>query len=428
MNLLTYTLGCKVNFYDTEALKTQFIKAGYKIVTDGETADVVLINTCSVTNLSEKKSRQLIRRARKNNPAAFIVAAGCYSQTSPEFVAEMPEVDLIIGTKDRNKILEFINERRPSALKKIFVSDLEKDFEETEISNFTDKTRAFIKIQEGCNEFCSYCVIPFARGRARNRDAENVLREARRLAAAGFKEIVFTGIRVSSYDGLPELLRRAADIDGIERIRLSSVDIGIIGDEFISAIKNIKKMCNHLHISLQSGSEKILRAMNRKYSPPEYFNAINLLRKNIENLSVTTDIIVGFPGETEEDFWESYKFCEEVKFCNIHVFPYSPKKGTKAFNMPNRVTAAEKNRRAKIFLELSSRLQTEFLNAQIGRTESVLFERDGSGFAKNYARVKVSGAPPDAGDIFDAEILGVEDFSLFGKIKGNLIDKNRFSY
>ncbi|MDR2939391.1 MAG: tRNA (N(6)-L-threonylcarbamoyladenosine(37)-C(2))-methylthiotransferase MtaB, partial [Clostridiales bacterium] len=376
MRLATLTLGCKVNSYDTEAMQEIFLNNNYELVDFDSPSDVYLINTCTVTNLGDKKSRQMIRRAKKNNPGSIVIVTGCYAQVSPGEISKIEGVNLIIGAKDRNRIFELVNEyinNNKDNKPLIHVSDIlhEKTFERLKVTGLKNRTRAYLKIQEGCDNFCSYCIIPFARGPVRSRGLLDILSEVKALAGNGFKEIVLTGIHVGSYgkdlvnENLLGVIKHVHEIDGIERIRLSSLEPGIITENFVNNIKNLSKVCAHAHLSLQSGCDKTLNAMNRKYDTEGYKKALYLLRSNIENVAVTTDIIAGFPGETEEDFWGSYNFCESMGFSKIHVFPFSPKKGTKAYAMEGQVAPGVKNLRAGLFSSLDKKLQLNFLTKNL---------------------------------------------------------------
>lgn len=375
------TLGCKVNLYDTEAMAELFLKRGYERVDFDEYADIYLINTCTVTNFGDKKSRQLIRRAKKQNENAIVIAAGCYAQTAVEEVKKISEVDIILGTQNRNAVVDIAESYNKENGVWVAVERLTKDFEPLEINNLKDRTRAYIKIQEGCNRYCSYCIIPYARGPVRSRKPEDVYEEVKRLAENGFKEVVLTGIHVASYGvdlenmDLIKIIKKIHNIEGIERIRLSSVEPKIITDEFIEEIKNMPKVCDHYHLSLQSGCDRTLERMNRRYTKDEYYEAVCKLRNVFENVAVTTDIIVGFPDETEEDFKESCEFAKKVKLSKIHVFPYSPKKGTKAAEYENQIPNNVKSERSAVMCGISQQLSKDFINGFIGKSMEVLFER-----------------------------------------------------
>ena len=395
------TLGCKVNMYDTSAMVEILQNHGVHAIDFESKADIYIINTCTVTNLGDKKSRQAIRKATKLNPDAIVVVCGCYSQTHPEAVKAIEGVDIVLGTKDRMKIAEFIIQYLESKEQQSFVGSVNDaaEFEELNI-NDAQGTRAYIKIQEGCDNYCSYCIIPYARGSVRSRDFKNILEEAARLSETGVKEIVLTGINIGSYGkdkanglNLSKLIRALHEIQGIMRIRLGSVDPIAITDEFLETLKDCCKLCAHLHLSLQSGCDKILSAMNRRYSTSEYRKTVTNLRAIRPNIGITTDIIVGFPGESDDDFAQSYEFAKNMAFSKIHVFPYSPKAGTKAAGMGNHISSQVKNSRAKAMSELGSELCEEFAKKFENTKLSVLFEHEignniFEGYSDNYIIVR----------------------------------------
>lgn len=396
------TIGCKVNFYDSEAMAELFKEAGYEVVGHTEAADVYVVNTCTVTNIGDKKSRQAIRRAKRLNPKAVVVAAGCYTQTAPEEIASIEGVNILIGTNLRSRIVETVEGYSGEGVINL-VGDIMKvkDFERLKIDTLKNRTRAYIKIQEGCNRFCSYCMIPFARGSVRSRDLEDILSEVRALSENGFKEVVLTGIHVASYGidkkdiGLSDVLREVSKIGGIERIRLSSVEPTIITDEFLKTLSELPKMCRHFHLSLQSGCDKTLKAMNRRYTAEEYCKAVCKLRSLWEDCAITTDIIAGFPGETEEDFEESLAFADKCKLVKIHAFPFSPKIGTRAAAMEGQLPQSIKQERVRRLIELSEKNAFEFLRGLKGKDYEVLFEEKISegvykGHTSNYVCVTAS--------------------------------------
>lgn len=397
------TLGCKVNLYDTEAMSELFQKKGYEITDFDNFADIYIINTCTVTNFGDKKSRQMIRRAKRINPNAVVVATGCYAQVFPKEVENIEGVNIVIGTKDRGKIVEIIEEYKSENVVLNNVESImkEKAFENLKINNLKDRTRAYIKIQEGCNRFCSYCIIPYARGPARSRTPYETIEEVKAVAKRGYKEIVLTGIHVASYGidlkdkntSLIKIIKDIHEIESIERIRLSSLEPCIINADFLNMAKSMPKLCDHFHLSLQSGCDRTLSRMNRKYTSKEYENAVNMIRKFYNDAAVTTDVIVGFPGETESDFNESVEFVKSIKLAKIHVFPYSPKRGTPAAVYENQISNDIKKQRTHKMLEISEELNKEFLNRQKGNIKSVLFERCISkdiyeGHTKNYIMVR----------------------------------------
>ena len=393
------TLGCKVNLYDTEAMAELFTEKGYEVVDFEEYADVYLINTCTVTNLGDKKSRQMIRRAKRINPNSVVVATGCYAQVASEEVAKIEGINIVIGTKNRSEIVETVENYVAENGVVNNVSDImgEKEFEPLQISRLTNRTRAYIKIQEGCNRYCTYCIIPYARGPIRSRKPEEVIEEVKKLAENGFKEVVLTGIHVASYGldlgniTLADIIEKVHSVDGIERIRFSSMEPLAIDDEFVARMSKLPKVCDHYHLSLQSGCNRTLKRMNRKYNAEQYAEACERLRNAFPNVAITTDIIVGFPDETEEDFKESLAFAERMKLDKIHTFPYSPKKGTPAAKMKNQISGDIKSQRSKEMIALSDKMNIDFLNNNIGKTVPVLFEDMENGFwqghTTNYIKV-----------------------------------------
>ena len=393
------TLGCKVNLYDTEAMAELFTEKGYEVVDFEEYADVYLINTCTVTNLGDKKSRQMIRRAKRINPNSVVVATGCYAQVASEEVAKIEGINIVIGTKNRSEIVETVENYVTENGVVNNVSDImgEKEFEPLQISRLTNRTRAYIKIQEGCNRYCTYCIIPYARGPIRSRKPEEVVEEVKKLAENGFKEVVLTGIHVASYGldlgniTLADIIEKVHSVDGIERIRFSSMEPLAIDNEFVARMSKLPKVCDHYHLSLQSGCNRTLNRMNRTYNAEQYAEACERLRNAFPNVAITTDIIVGFPDETEEDFKESLAFAERMKLDKIHTSPYSPKKGTPAAKMKNQISGDVKSQRSKEMIALSDKMNIDFLNNNIGKTVPVLFEDMENGFwqghTTNYIKV-----------------------------------------
>ena len=420
-----YTLGCKVNFYDTEAIWQLFKKEGYEQVDFEETADVYLINTCSVTNTGDKKSRQIIRRAIRRNPDAVIAVTGCYAQTAPAEVLAIPGVDLVIGTQDRDKLMDYIREirrqRRPvNAVRNIMKT---REFEEMDVPEFADRTRAFLKIQEGCNNFCTFCIIPWARGLSRSRKPENVLRQARRLAEAGYREIVLTGIHTGGYGEdldnyrLSDLLADLEKIDGLERIRISSIEASQIDDRMLEVLGGSRKMCRHLHIPVQAGDDEILRRMRRKYTTEEYAAKIAYIRRAMPDVAITTDVIAGFPGETDAHFENGFRFIEQIGFAELHVFPYSKRSGTPAARMDGQVDEDVKRERVHRLIELSERMQAAYAARWIGREVDVIPEREAkgregqrllSGHSDNYLHVVFDGDPSMIGGICRVRITDAD--------------------
>lgn len=417
-----YTLGCKVNMYDTEAMLELFEKSGYAIADFEAYADVYIINTCTVTNLGDKKSRQMIRRAKKNNPDAIIAAVGCYAQVAPEEVAEIEGVNLVLGTKQRKQIVELIEQYNNEKVFLNKVSDIggEKEFEELSVSNLNDRRRAFIKIQEGCDRFCTFCIIPYARGRVRSRNPVEILKEVETLAKNGYKEIVLAGIHVASYGkdldkiSLLDIIENVHMVDGIERIRTSSIEPTVIDEAFIERIKKLPKICDHFHLSLQSGSNATLKRMNRRYTKERYKEAVIALREVFPDIALTTDVIVGFPGETDGDFQESYDFVKEIELSQMHVFPYSAKKGTPASGFADQINQSVKNERSAKMLALSNELNNKFLNKFINKTVSVLYERKRGhnlyeGHTTNYISVLTKSEYNIENEIISVEITGIDN-------------------
>ena len=393
-----HNLGCKVNAYETEAMQEMLEKAGYEIVPFREGADIYIINTCTVTNIADRKSRQMLHRARRMNPDAVVVAAGCYVQAQADGQETDPCIDIVIGNnhkKDLVRILEEYERQREQARSKgaeektaDAVQELEdisrtREYEDLHLSKPGDHTRAYIKVQDGCNQFCTYCIIPYARGRVRSRGGDDVVKEVRDLAANGYREIVLTGIHLSSYgidfDGerhLLSLIRSVHEVDGIERIRLGSLEPGIITEEFAGELSRMPKICPHFHLSLQSGCNATLRRMNRRYTADEYYEKCCILRKYFENPALTTDVIVGFPGETEEEFEESCAFVDRVNFYETHIFKYSRRKGTKAASMPEQVDEQVKAERSARLIALGQTKRKVYEQSFIGKEVEVLVEED----------------------------------------------------
>ena len=388
-----HTLGCKVNAYETEAMEELLQTAGYDIVPFTEQADVYVVNTCSVTNMAERKSRQMLHRAKKLNPEAVVVATGCYVQVSEEEARADAAVDLVLGNNQKRQIVTALDAYFEGRTFDDVLADVEKEqYEELEVSTVLEHTRAFVKVQDGCNQFCSYCIIPYARGRVRSRRMENVIAEIKRLAEAGIQEVVLTGIHLSSYgreiDGeshLIELIEAIHPIDGISRIRLGSLEPRIITEEFVGRLKKLYKVCPHFHLSLQSGCEETLKRMNRHYTPEEYYEKCKLLRAAFENPAITTDVIVGFPGETDEEFDKTRQFLEKVHFYEMHIFRYSRRKGTKAAVMENQVPSDVAHRRSAILIA-DGKVRKQRFEEKISETVTkVLFEESVTIDGKVYA-------------------------------------------
>jgi threonylcarbamoyladenosine tRNA methylthiotransferase MtaB len=426
-----HTLGCKVNQYETEAMEEMFEKNGYRVVGEDDYSDIYVINTCTVTNLSDRKSRQFIRKSKKNNPGAIVAVVGCYSQVSPEEVETIEGVDVIIGTSDRNRIVELCEEAERTKRRINIVRPVKtyEKFEKINIDDLKTRTRAFVKIQDGCNQFCSYCIIPYARGPIRSREFGDIEQEVRKLASAGFKEVVLTGIHVASYgkdlkrESLGEVIDKISLIEGIERIRLSSLEPTLIDRDFMEIMTKSHKICDYFHLSLQSGSDTVLERMNRKYTTEEYREKVRLIREYLPDAGITTDIIVGFPGETEQEFQETVRFVEEIGFSRIHVFKYSPRKGTPAATMDNQVHGEVKNIRSGLLIALGDRLSEEFNGKYIENTKDVLYEertkRDLNvyeGYTSNYIRVRTPSQYDIIGEIRNTRLKAAKGSFIEGTL------------
>ena len=423
-----YTLGCKVNQYETEAMLELFEKEGYEKAETEDYADVYVINTCTVTHMSDRKSRQYIRRMKKKNPDAIIAVVGCYSQVSPEEILSIDEVNLVMGTNDRKKIVEEV--KKIDASRKVSTVDdimKVKAFEEIEINKTNGKTRAFMKIQDGCDRYCSYCIIPYARGRVRSRDLESIVKEVENLASNGYKEVVLTGIHVASYGKdikdsdikLLDVIKQINDIEGIERIRLSSVEPILFTDEFVEAVSTMDKVCPHYHLSLQSGCDETLKRMKRRYTTEEYKAIVDRLRAAIPNVSITTDVIVGFPGETNEEFNKTYEFLKDIELTHMHVFKYSPRKGTPAATMENQVDPSTKHDRSEKLLQLNEENFNKFGQKMLDKEFNVLFEQKVGdnkyeGLTENYVKVIVESDNDISEQILKVKIKDVKNEFLEG--------------
>ncbi len=446
MKVKFYTLGCKVNTYETEAMEQQFMTYGYDL--SESNADIYVINTCAVTNIAERKSRQMIRRAKELNPKAIIVVCGCYAQTAKEEIEKMPEVDIVIGVNEKTNIVkiveEFLNEKH--GLVKVGDVMHQNNYLDFGTTTYTELNRAVVKVQDGCDRFCSYCIIPYARGKVRSRNPESILREIAQIAQDGIKEVVITGIHLASFGKdfsmedakkyretfgynqnfkpfdpkddlhtggfrLIELLEQINKVKGIERIRLGSLEPKLITEDFVKRLSKLEKICPHFHLSLQSGCDKTLKEMNRRYTTEEFENSANLLRRVYHEVALTTDIIVGFPNETDEDFKKTYEFLKKIKFYKMHIFKYSPKKGTVAIKMKNQVDGKIKEERSKKLIELSNKNQNEYNESYIGKNVKVLFEEYKNGYFKghtaNYIMVNAKGKKEDEENVID-RILNVK--------------------
>lgn len=432
MKVAFTTLGCRVNQYETEAMTEKFKKEGYELVPFEEYADVYVINTCTVTNIGDKKSRQMVNRARRKNEEAVIAVVGCYSQIAPEEVSKIEGVDVVLGTRNKGDIVYWVNRAREEREKIIEVNDVLKNnvFENLNISEYQDKKRAFLKIQDGCNRFCSYCLIPFARGAVCSKEPEKVISEAKELAEHGFKEIILSGIHIASYGAdlggdwnLVKILQELDSVEGIERIRIGSIDPQFFTEGTIDNLSELKKLCPHFHLSLQSGCDETLKRMNRRYTTKEYKDIVEGLRKNIKDVSITTDIIVGFPGETEEEFNTTYEFLKSIELSKMHVFKYSPRKGTKAAVMKEQVNGNIKDERSSKLIELDAKLEEQFMNKLIGKTMDVLYEQryngeesSYEGYTPNYIKVVSKSSDDIEGRIVKTKLTEVKKEFIIGEL------------
>ena len=426
-----YTLGCKVNQYETEAMIESFENAGYETVDYTERADVYIINTCTVTNMGDRKSRQIIRRALELNPDAFVAVVGCYSQIAPREVLEIRGVSLVVGTNERSRIVELVEYTLEQEEKLNLVSDIMevREFEEMSIRNYKSRTRAFLKIQEGCDQYCTYCIIPYARGHIRSRKPDSIIAEVEELAASGFREVVLTGIHVASYGkdlgdtSLIEIIEKVHNIDGIERIRMSSVDPNVMTGQFIERLRKLPKICRHFHLSLQSGCDETLKRMNRKYTTEEYKRVVGKLREAFTDVAITTDLIVGFPGETEEEFLMTFDFVKEISFSAMHVFKYSPREGTPASKHKNQIKPQIKDARSKLIAELAKKNEEKFKKSFLGRSLKVLYEQPVGenkslyeGLTDNYIRVVAESQKDIKGKIIETVLYELKEDYVAGKI------------
>ncbi len=428
MKVAFLTLGCKVNQYETNGMIQQFQERGYEITEFEDVADIYIINTCTVTNMSDRKSRQFLRQAKKNNQDSIVVAVGCYVQVSKDELEALPEIDLALGTNDKTQIVDYIEKYVEEKSKKETLDNILYDakFEDFGTVTYTEKTRAVIKVQDGCDRFCSYCIIPFARGKIRSRKPESVIEEITEISKNGIKEVVITGIHVASYGRdfendyrLIDLLEEINKIDGIERIRLGSIEPLLITEAFMDRFIKLEKVCHHFHLSLQSGCTETLKRMNRRYTAEEFEEIVNRIRKYYQDAILTTDIIVGFPDESEEEFETTYEYLKRINFYKMHVFKYSPRKGTKAAEMKNQIPGDVKELRSKRLLELSDNNEIAYLDSYIGKEVEVLFEEfDGEfykGHTANYIMVKVKSDEDLSNKIKIINVVEREDLNLIGK-------------
>lgn len=389
------TLGCKVNQYETNSMIQKFIQKGYEIVEATQEADIYIVNTCTVTNMSDRKSRQMLRRVKEQNPKALVVACGCYVQVAKEEVESIKEIDFVLGNNEKKEIVERIEKCEEQSQKNKEIEDVmqQKEYVELGTTTYTEKTRAVIKVQDGCDRFCSYCIIPYARGRVRSRKPENILTEIEKIAQKGIQEVVITGIHIASYGKdfekeykLIDLLEEINKIQGIQRIRLGSIEPLLITKEFIERLSKLEKICHHFHLSLQSGCDETLKRMNRRYSTIQFKEIVERLRNTYEDVILTTDIIVGFPQESEEEFEQTYKFLKQIKFYKMHIFKYSPRKGTKAAQMSRQIDGKVKEERSQKLIELSNRNQKEYNKKYIGKRIEILCEEEKNGYYQGHTK------------------------------------------
>lgn len=418
MKIFIETLGCKVNTYESEVIKEEFLRNGYELAENISDANVIVVNTCSVTNQSDAKSRKVIRNARKNNKNAILVVCGCSSQNHQDELKDLG-ADILIGNKDKSKIFDYVNNYDNKQIINYY-NMINTDFEKMILDNYSERTRAFVKIQDGCNNYCSYCIIPYLRGTIRNKDLNDAINEINTLVNNGFKEIVLTGIHTGSYPELVKLIQEISKNDKLERIRISSIEATEINDEFLKELKNNNKICNHMHIPVQAACDNTLKKMNRKYDMNKFKEIINKIREVRPDINITTDLIVGFPTETEEEFLESYNNAKEIKFGKIHVFPYSKRDGTVAAKMKSVVTDAEKKERTHKMITLSNKLENEYYNKFIDKTLSVLveevFDKYCTGHTDNYIKVIIN-KKLEHNKFYDVKITKVDNCNVYGEVE-----------
>ena len=418
MKIFIETLGCKVNTYESEVIKEEFLRNGYELADNLSDANVIVVNTCSVTNQSDAKSRKVIRNARKNNKNAILVVCGCSSQNHQDELKDLG-ADILIGNKDKSKIFDYVNNYDNKQIINYY-NMINTDFEKMSLDNYSERTRAFVKIQDGCNNYCSYCIIPYLRGTIRNKDLNDAINEINTLVNNGFKEIVLTGIHTGSYPELVKLIQEISKNDKLERIRISSIEATEINDEFLKELKNNNKICNHMHIPVQAACDNTLKKMNRKYDMNKFKEIINKIREVRPHINITTDLIVGFPTETKEDFLESYNNAKEIKFGKIHVFPYSKRDGTVAAKMKSIVTDTEKKERTHKMITLSNKLENEYYNKFIDQTLSVLveevFDKYCTGHTDNYIKVIIN-KKLEHNKFYNVKIIKVDNCNVYGEVE-----------
>lgn len=418
MKIFIETLGCKVNTYESEVIKEEFLRNGYELADNLSDANVIVVNTCSVTNQSDAKSRKVIRNARKNNKNAILVVCGCSSQNHQDELKDLG-ADILIGNKDKSKIFDYVNNYDNKQIINYY-NMINTDFEKMSLDNYSERTRAFVKIQDGCNNYCSYCIIPYLRGTIRNKDLNDAINEINTLVNNEFKEIVLTGIHTGSYPELVKLIQEISKNDKLERIRISSIEATEINDEFLKELKNNNKICNHMHIPVQAACDNTLKKMNRKYDMNKFKEIINKIREVRPDINITTDLIVGFPTETKEDFLESYNNAKEIKFGKIHVFPYSKRDGTVAAKMKSIVTDTEKKERTHKMITLSNKLENEYYNKFIDKTLSVLveevFDKYCTGHTDNYIKVIIN-KKLEHNKFYNVKIIKVDNCNVYGEVE-----------
>lgn len=432
MKVAITTLGCRVNQYESEAMAEKFIREGYEVAEFDEFSDVYVINTCTVTNMGDKKSRQMIGRARRLNVSAVIAVVGCYAQIAADEVAAIQGVDVVLGSRNKGDIVYWVNRYRDEKIQVIKVSDVLKNkvFEDLNIKEYKDRTRAFVKIQDGCNRFCSYCLIPYARGAVCSKKPEKIISEVQELANHGFKEILLSGIHIASFGldleggwNLVRVLEEVNKVLGIERIRIGSIEPSFFTEDIIEKIKSFKKLCHHFHLSLQSGCDETLKRMNRKYTANEYKTVVENLRSNIEDVAITTDVIVGFPGETQEEFNKTYAFLKDIELSKMHIFKYSPRKGTKAAGIKEQIDGNIKEERSHKLIALNNVLEKKFINKFTGKNMNVLYElkaansiNEFEGYTNNYIKVMVKSKRNIECEFHITKLIENKDDHLIGEV------------
>mgnify|MGYP001589550903 CR=1 FL=1 len=434
MKVAITTLGCRVNQYESEAMVEKFIREGYELVQFDEVSDVYVINTCTVTNMGDKKSRQMIGRARRKNRSAIIAVVGCYAQIATTEVASIEGVDVVLGSRNKGDIVYWVNRCREENKQVVQVSDVLKNkvFEDLNIKEYQDRTRAFVKIQDGCNRFCSYCIIPYTRGAVCSKSPEKIIAEVHELAANGFKEILLSGIHIASFGSdlekgwdLVRILEEVDKVPGIERIRIGSIDPTFFTEGVIEKIMSLKKLCHHFHLSLQSGCNETLKRMNRRYTSEEYKMVVDNLRQNIKGVAITTDVIVGFPGETKEEFNETYTFLKDLELSKMHIFKYSPRKGTKAAEIKEQIDGNIKDERSHKLIELNNMLEEKYISGFSSECMNVLYEQkcnnsedEFEGYTDNYIKVTSKASKSIEGEFYITKLTECKGNHIIGEVQG----------